>query len=255
MSYWKEVLGEFVGTFILVIIGCGSVAIAVLYYPLSLLQIALIWSIGVAFAIYATRTYSSSHLNPAVTLAMMLAKKERWSKLPLYFLAQFCGATMASLLLYTVINHDLISFELSNNIQRGGPQSYKSAVMFGEFFPNPGYESSLQVSHIQACLCEGLGTMVLVLVIFIITRKDYGINNLIPILIGLTVGTIIMVVAPYTQAGLNPARDFGPRIIAYLGGWGKYAFPGVPISFFTVYILSPLIGGILAQLVFNLIYE
>ena len=52
--------------------------------------------------------------------------------------------------------------------------------------------------------------------------------------------------APFTQAGLNPARDFGPRMVAYLAGWGNAAFPKIDYSFFTVYILSPLMAGILA---------
>lgn len=251
MSYWKELLGELIGTCILVLIGCGSVAIAVLYYPLSLPQIALIWSFGVALAIYATRAYSSSHLNPAVTLAMVLANKEKWSKLPLYFTAQFLGAALASLFLLALIDGGLMSYELTNAIQRGSPQSYKSAVMFGEFFPNPGYENSVQVSHFEACLYECLGTVVLVLVILFISHKDYGINNIAPLIIGLTVGAIILVIAPYTQAGLNPARDFGPRVIAYFGGWGEYALPKQFGSFFTVYIMSPLIGGVLARFVFN----
>ncbi len=255
MSYWKELLGELIGTFILVFIGCGSVAVAVLYYPLSLWQIALIWSIGVALAIFATRQYSAAHLNPAVTFAMLLAKKDSWRKLPSYLIVQLGGAVLASLLLLALINSDLQRFELENSILRGNPVSYKSAVMFGEFFPNTGFENSLNVSHIQACIYEGLGTMTLVLVIFIITRKDFGINNLVPLIIGLTVGAIIMVVAPYTQAGLNPARDFGPRLVAYFGGWEKAAFPKISSGFFTVYILSPMIGGAVARFIFYFLFE
>jgi glycerol uptake facilitator protein len=248
MNYWKELLGEMLGTAILVFIGCGSVAIAVVYYPLELWQIALIWSFGVALAIYATRKYSSAHLNPAVTLAMCLAGKCEWKKLPSYFIAQFIGAAIASTRLFSIINSDLASFEVANNLIRGNSDSYKSAVMFGEFFP-------IHVSHITACIAEGLGTFTLVLMIFILTAKDRGIENWIPILIGLTVGAIILVVAPYTQAGLNPARDFGPRLVAYFGGWGDAAFPRVSFSFLTVYILAPLVGGAFATLCFNLLYK
>jgi glycerol uptake facilitator protein len=246
MSHWKEYLGELLGTFILVFIGCGSVATAVLYYPLALWHIALIWSFGVALAIYATKAFSSSHLNPAVTLAMVLAKKCEWRKVPAYFLAQLAGAMGASLLLLLLINSDLTVYETANEIVRGDTNSYKSAVMFGEFFPNPGYEQTLRVTPMKACLAEGFGTFVLVLVIFILTAKDRGINIFIPAFIGLTVGAIILVVAPYTQAGLNPARDFGPRLVAYFGGWGSAAFPSISWSFLTVYILSPLVGGVLA---------
>lgn len=242
MNYWKELAGEFIGTALLVFIGCGAVAISVVYYPLALWQIALIWSFGVAIAIYATNTYSFSHLNPAVTLAFSLAKKCEWKKVPAYFLAQVLGAILASALLLLLINKDLAVYESTIHVVRGDTSSFQSAVMFGEFF-------SIDVSNIAACLAEGIGTFTLVLMIFILTARDYGINRYIPILIGLTVGAIILVVAPYTQAGLNPARDFGPRMVAYIGGWGNAAFPIVEWSFLTVYILAPLAGGVVAYFV------
>ena len=250
MKYWTEHLGEFLGTLIMVIIGCGSVAVAVLYYPLELWHIALIWSAGVALAIYATRSYSPAHLNPAVTLAMTLAGKSRWKNLPSFFIAQLLGAMAAGFFLFLLINKDLMAFELSNNIVRGDHNSYTSAVMFGEFFPNPGFEDTLKVSHMTACIAECSGTFILVFIIFLLTSKDRGFNNIIPILIGLTVGAIILIVAPYTQAGLNPARDLGPRLVAYLGGWKNAAFPSVSWSFLSVYILSPLVGGVLAHYLF-----
>ena len=65
-----------------------------------------------------------------------------------------------------------------------------------------------------------------------------------PLFIGLTVSIIIAVVAPLTQAGLNPARDFGPRLFAYFAGWGSVAIPGPRGGFFTVYILSPFLGAV-----------
>lgn len=245
MSFWKEHLGEFLGTAILVFIGCGSVAIAVIYYPLALWQIALIWSYGVAAAIYATHRYSHSHLNPAVTFAMVLAGKCEKEKVPTYFAAQLGGAMLASLLLLLLINVDLAAFETTQSIDRGAIGSHKSAVMFGEFFP-------ATVSHFTAFIAEGLGTFTLVLTIFLLDAKNQKRSYLNPVFIGLTVGAIIMVVAPYTQAGLNPARDFGPRLIAYFGGWSQAAFPAVDWSFLTVYILSPLLGGSLAYFVFIL---
>ena len=255
MNLVKELAGELIGTFILVLIGCGSVAVAVLYFPLELWHVALVWSLGVALAIYVTRGFSSSHLNPAVTFAMVLAKKCEWKKMPAYFLAQLGGAMLAAFLLLCMINSDLATYEIAEGIKRGDPHSYHSAVMFGEFFPNPGYENILQVSHLKACIAEGMGTFALVFTIFILTAKQRGIDSIIPLLIGLTVGAIILVVAPYTQAGLNPARDFGPRLVAYFGGWGNAAFPSIPWSFLTVYILSPLLGSVLAYQVYNLIYK
>jgi glycerol uptake facilitator protein len=67
---------------------------------------------------------------------------------------------------------------------------------------------------------------------------------MVPLFIGLTVSIIISIVAPLTQAGLNPARDFGPRLVSYLFGWGDIAIPGPRGGFFTVYILSPVLGAV-----------
>jgi glycerol uptake facilitator protein len=161
----------------------------------------------------------------------------------------------ASALLLGLINTDLTAYETLNGFVRGDDNSYHSAVMFGEFFPNPSVEKTMEVSQLLACLAEGLGTFALVIVIFMLTHKPRQIDAIIPILIGLTVGAIIMVVAPYTQAGLNPARDFGPRLVAYFGGWGTTAFPRISMSFLTVYIISPLLGGAIASYVQRLIFK
>jgi glycerol uptake facilitator protein len=80
-------------------------------------------------------------------------------------------------------------------------------------------------------------------------------NELTPIFIGLTVSSIICLIAPLTQAGLNPARDFGPRMIAWASGWGSAAFPDNIGGFFYVYILAPIMGGILASLFFVYLLE
>jgi len=64
---------------------------------------------------------------------------------------------------------------------------------------------------------------------------------------------LIAITAPLTQTGINPARDFGPRIIAYLAGWGHIAIPGPRGGFFWVYILAPLLGGAIAAACFRVV--
>ena len=71
-------------------------------------------------------------------------------------------------------------------------------------------------------------------------------NSLTPVFIGLTVTSIIGLIALLTQAGINPARDFGPRMVAWIFGWKEIAFPDHYGGFFFVYILAPLIGGAVA---------
>ena len=89
----SDFLGEFIGTCLLVFFGCGSVIVSVLYSAFSgLFQVVGIWGIGVTLAIYATRHMSCAHLNPAVSVAMVLAGRMRIGKLIPYFAGQFLGA-------------------------------------------------------------------------------------------------------------------------------------------------------------------
>lgn len=99
----------------------------------------------------------------------------------------------------------------------------------------------------RQCLAEGIGTAFLALFVFAVTdARNSGRPGsiLAPLFIGLTVSIIISMAASLTQAGLNPARDVGPRAFAWLAGWKNIAIPGPRGGFFTVYILSPILGAL-----------
>ena len=240
--------GEFFGTFILVFFGTATVAVSVLFNaPSGVVQISLVWGIGVTLAIYATRHLSCAHLNPAVSLGMVLAGRMHPRLLILYWFAQLCGAIAAGACLLLVFHSSISSYEAAHAITRGTLSSVKTAMLFGEYFPNPGFSLPwFEVSRGTAMLVEGLGTFILVTMIFLLTE---GCNVgrpgevLAPIFIGATVSALIAITAPLTQTGINPARDFGPRIIAYFAGWNTIAIPGPQNGFFWVYIAAPLIGG------------
>lgn len=257
MEYVRDFIGEFLGTFLLVLFGCGSVAVSVLFNSHNgLFQIALIWGVGVSLAIYATRHLSCAHLNPAVTLAMVASKRMALRKMPAYLLAQFTGAFCAGIGLYFLFNPSIVAFEAARHIVRGTPESMQVAKMFGEYYQLPGSETV--VSLPLAIGAEAVGTFLLVLMIFSLTegcnlgRPD---DNVAPLFIGLSVSSAICLVAPLTQAGLNPARDFGPRLVAWLFGWGSAAFPDRSGGFFYVYILAPVIGALAAGLLFTRVLE
>ena len=111
----------------------------------------------------------------------------------------------------------------------------------------------LDQAAVQAAAVEGFGTLLLVLVIFALTDPDNAAApepTLVPIMVGATVAVLIAVFAPITQAGWNPARDFGPRIAALLVGYGSIAVPG-PQAGFWAYIVGPLIGGPLGGLLYE----
>jgi len=252
MRYSKEFIGEALGTFLLVLFGCGSVAVSVLFGAYQgIVQIALVWGIGVTLAIYLTRHLSCAHLNPAVSIAMVIGKRMLARKLPVYLIAQFTGAILAGLVIYLLFGPSIAAYESLHRIIRGTPESVQTAKMFGEYYQGAG--SSAVVSLPLAIGAETFGTFVLLLMIFALTEGcNIGRPNdaLAPLFIGLTVSSIICLVAPLTQAGLNPARDFGPRLVAWVTGWGPAAFPDQVGGFFFVYILGPIIGGILASLFF-----
>ncbi|MDP2889864.1 MAG: MIP/aquaporin family protein [Bacteroidota bacterium] len=257
MRLSKEFKGETLGTFLLVLFGCGSVAVSVLFNAhQGLMQIALAWGIGVTLSIYLTRHLSCAHLNPAVTVAMVISKRMAAKKIPVYLTGQFLGAFLAGLAIYLLFSPSISAFENAHGIVRGTAESVQTAKMFGEYYAAP--ESLSVVSLPLAIGAEAFGTFLLILMIFALTE---GCNvgrpsdALAPLFIGLTVSSIICLIAPLTQAGLNPARDFGPRMVAWIFGWGPAAFPDQSGGFFLVYILGPIVGAMLASLFFVFAFE
>lgn len=249
----RRCVAEAVGTFTLVFFGVGSVHAAVLTgTQQGIWQAAVVWGVAISLAIYATGALSGAHMNPAMTLSFAVFRRFSWRQVPWYVLSQFLGAFVASAVLYAMFSGVLAQFEVVHGIVRGNPGSELSAMVYGEYFPNPVVATSQHwtggtVTVVQAMLAEGIGTAFLAFFVFAVTdpRNTSGPGRrLLPVFIGLTVSIVISVVAPLTQAGLNPARDFGPRLFAWLAGWGTVAIPGPRGGFFSVYILSPLLGAL-----------
>ena len=245
--------GEFLGTFILVTGICTSVTLAVIVGALSgLWQVTVLIGIGLGLGIYVSAHISDAHLNPAVTLAFAIVRYKvfSWKKIPIYVTAQMLGGFFAAAVMYAFYHSAVESFEDNLGLERGGNGSERSAMIFGEYFPNPaafGSDTSI-VSPAKAFFIEAWGTAVLVFVIFSLTdsrNTTVGSGNnkvAVPILIGLTLSFLVAMYGPLTQGGYNPARDFGPRLFAAMAGWGRIAIPG-PRNGFWLYIIAPLIGG------------
>lgn len=261
-SLARACVAEGVGTFLLVLFGTGAVAAAVLTgAQVGLWQVAVVWGFGITIAIYATAAVSGAHLNPAVTLALALWRGDEFPRarvLP-YWGAQLTGAFLAGVVVLVTFGSLLDRFEVERGIERGDAGSEASAMVFGEYFPNPavfgtGPDAADLISPLGAAAIEALGTAVLVFVIFALVdrRNDGGPDRLAPFFIGFTAAVLISLFAPLTQAGWNPARDFGPRLVAFLGGWGEIALPG-PRNGFLVYILGPMVGGPLGGLAYDLL--
>ncbi|MDT8446362.1 MAG: MIP/aquaporin family protein [bacterium] len=254
-----DFVGEFFGTLLLVFFGCSTVAATVLFGAhVGLMQVALSWGVAVTLSIYASRHLSCAHLNPAVSLAMVCSKRMRWRKLPTYLLGQFLGAFAAAALVYAVFGPSITQFEWVRGIVRGSAESKETAMIFGEFFPNPSLPAWAEVTVWNAFFSEAIGTAFLVLMVFSLTEKcNVGRPDeaLSPLFIGATVTLIIAVLAPITQAGLNPARDLSPRLFAAVAGWGEAAFPQPAWSFLSVYVAGPMLGALVAAVAFTQLME
>jgi len=256
----RALLAEAIGTGMIVLFGCGSVCSSLSGAYKGIWQVAIVWGFGVALAIYSTAEASGAHLNPAVTLAFLLVRPQAHGmtvkKAALYVLAQFAGAILCGAINLCVYGSTIAAFERSIDCQRGDPCSIKSALAFGEYFPNPslstewgdGPYSQDDVTPFYAMCVEAWGTLILSFVIFGITNSNNKVLEAgggrpgVPFMIGATVSVLLALYAPITQAGWNPARDFGPRLVAFMAGWGEVAIPG-PRNGFWVYIVGPCIGA------------
>lgn len=249
----KWIIGEFFGTFLLVFFGCDSICAAVtLGAQVGVFQVAIVWGLGIATAIYLTGSLSSAHLNPAVTIASAV-----WSRFPArlvapYIVVQLVGAFVAAAVLYFVFGGALGAYEKTNHIVRGTAGSEATAMVFGEYFPNPGGKALTDstratMSHEAAFGTEIIGTAILLLVIFCVTdeRNSNRPQVLTAATIGLTVTLLISLFGPLTMACFNPARDLGPRLFSVVAGWGRIPFTTNGIGWLTVYLLAPIIGGLL----------
>ena len=259
----KWAIGEFFGTFLLVFFGCGSICAAVATgAQVGIFQVAIVWGIGIATAIYLTGSLSSAHLNPAVTIA-----SAAWSRFPVrlvapYILVQMLGAFAAAAVLFSIFSDAIAGYEAKHGITRGAPGSEATAMVFGEYFPNPGGKALTEAARAtmpagRAFTAELVGTAILVLVIFCVTdeRNAARPQILTAVTIGLTVTVIISLIGPLTMAALNPARDLAPRIFSSLAGWRSVPFTTNGTGWLTVYIIAPIVGGLLGGGIYRVFFR
>jgi glycerol uptake facilitator protein len=263
---YRQCFGEVIGTFLLVFFGCGVVAVDVISGAhVGLFQVAVVWGLAVNLAIYLVGSISGAHLNPAITISMAIYRPHAFpaGKIVPYISAQLVGAMLAAIVLYLLFSNTLLKFELAHSLVRGTSGSELSAMMFGEYFPNPAIygttaDAFAQVPGEIAFMAELMGTALLALGVFALTDKAKFDGprtgfQVFPYCIGLVLAICIIIFAPFSQAGFNPARDFGPRLISYLAGWGSVAIPGTQGGFFSVYILAPVLGAVIGGGVYKLL--
>jgi glycerol uptake facilitator protein len=263
-TVWGELLAEFLGTFVLIAFGDGVVAMAVAALNQSgrgaqifaasgdWLLIAWGWALAVTFGVYVAGGVSGAHINPAVTLALAVKRDFPWVKVIPYIVAQVVGAFVGAALVYLVYHNAISSFEAAKHITRGtlgGAADSTPTFSIFATFPAPYFGSGM----IGPLIDQIVGTAFLLMFVFALTdeRNQPPKSNLAPFLIGLAVAAIGMSFGANAGYAINPARDFGPRVLAWLAGWGKVALPGAH-GYFWVPIVGPFIGGVVGAVVYDL---
>ena len=237
-----QCVAEFLGTALMIFFGTGCVAaLKVAGASFGLWEISIIWGFAVAMAIYLSAAISGAHLNPAVSIALALFAGFEKRKLPFYIVAQTAGAFCGAGLVYLLYVSLFFDFEQTHHMIRGSVESIELASAFSTY-PNPA------ISLGQAALVEFVITAILMGVIMSLTDDNNGLPRgaLAPLLIGILVALIGAATAPLTGFAMNPARDFGPKLMTYLAGWDEIAFTGGhDIPYFLIPIIAPILGACL----------
>ena len=214
---------ELLGTFTLTLFGCGSAAIA--GQQLGTLGIAFAFGLSIVCMAYAIGDISGCHINPAVSIGMLVAKRMSLKDFIGYVVAQFIGAILAAGVLAFIID---ASGKLGGYMKTGlGANGYEAA-------------SSVGLSCGGAFVVEVILTFVFVMTILGVTSSEKT-SSIAGLVIGLTLTFVHIMGIPLTGTSVNPARSFGPAL--FLGG--------TPLSQVWLFIAAPLVGGALAALVWN----
>jgi len=235
-----ELISEAVAMFIIIAFGDSVAAMYTLYTPSPYQNaywgVCISWGMAVTLAIYVTGSVSGTHANPAVTLTLAIFRDFEWKKVVPYWLAQIVGAFAGAAIVYLLFGPVIDHFNAAQNLTR------EAGGAAGVFFTHPG----LAITPMHALLDQIILTAFLLFGIFAITEQY---NEMAPmansgaVMIGLLVAIIGSCMGYLEAWALNPARDFGPRLFAYLAGWNTAAFPS-PENYWWVPIVGPLIGGV-----------
>ena len=246
-------IGEFLGTTLLVLLIDGVVAsVVLLNKEADWIVITAGCALAVTLSVYVSGRLSGGHLNPAVTLALAVRGDFPWSRLVPYWSAQMLGAFVGAALVYADYSSAFTAFEATNHIVRGalvdGKLAGPSAGGAGVFATYPAFDGLA-----GNLFSEFLGTAALLFGIRALTdrRNAAPQGNLEPVLIGALVMAIGLSLGGLTGFAINPARDLGPRLASALFGWGMSVFRSHD-GYFWVPIVAPLVGGVCGATLYDL---
>jgi glycerol uptake facilitator protein len=245
-------IGEVFGTFILILLGDGVVANVGLAPRLNpgaynWNTITFGWAFAVIVAVYVSAGVSGAHLNPAVTLALAVKRGFAWGKVFPYMLAQIFGAFLGAGAVYLIYRDGLVLAGMPN-VWCTGPGSAFEAAFWGN-----GAVAAVSVpySMVTCIIAEIFGTAVLLWGVLASgdSRNTGLMHNLGPFLVGGTVLAVGLSLGGPSGYAINPARDFGPRLLGTLVGtqglWSSDFY------WLIVPIISTLIGGLIGAFTYD----
>jgi aquaporin Z len=224
----KKYIAEFIGTFSLVLFGCGSAVIAssdvvgpqgVSAYGIGLLGISIAFGFTVVAMAYAIGGISGCHVNPAVTIGVLVAGKIEMKDAIMYIVSQCIGAIFGAAVLYLIVS--------------GRPGFTMGEWALGSNGWGEGYLGAYTTT--SAFVIEMVMTFIFLFVILAVTSK-FGNGTMAGLAIGVTLMLIHLVAIPVTGTSVNPARSLGPAIFA----------GGKALMQLWLFIVAPVIGAILA---------
>lgn len=216
----KKGIAEFIGTFVLVLFGTGAAVLGGGIEGIGTLGIAMAFGLSIVAMAYSIGTISGCHVNPAVSIAVYVNKRLSLSELAYYIVGQVLGAVVATGVLKIILStSDMAVTNLGQN-------SFGALGAGGAF------------------LVEAILTFIFILVIIVVTGK-HGSPEFAGLVIGLTLVLIHLLGIPLTGTSVNPARSFSPAIFA----------GGEALSQLWVFIVAPIVGGILAAITSKLLLD
>lgn len=228
----KKFTAELLGTFSLVLFGCGAAVVSGISTTgpagIGLLGISFAFGLAVVAMAYAIGGITGCHINPAITIAMLVAGKIKINDALTYIVAQFTGATLGAGVLYLM--------------QSGMPGFAMSDWALGSNGWGTGYLGAYNTT--AAFITETVFTFIFLFVIFATTSK-LGNSTMAGLAIGITLVLIHLVAIPITGTSVNPARSFGPAIFA----------GGKALSQLWLFIVAPIVGAVAAALLWKFVFE
>ncbi|KRX92759.1 Aquaporin-9 [Trichinella pseudospiralis] len=244
-TWIRIVLAEFFGTLVLVMLGDAAIAQAVLSRQQAgnFVTINVAYALALTFAIYISGGVSGGHVNPAVTLALCSIGACSWRMLPAYWFGQYSGAFIGSSIVLLIYTDAINTFDMGNRLVTG-PNA--TAGIFATY-------PSDHISTAGSFFDQVVGTAILLMVIVAVTdERNMEVPKAIgPLLIGLAIFSVASGFGYNCGGAINPARDFSPRLLTSLTGWGSETF-SIRNYWFWVPILGPHIGGLIGAALYKL---